>query len=182
MRAAAYVAAAGVLAPDALARLVILPVFKARRWRSLDKRERQDSLPLRQRAADTPHTLAFRDYTRVHGDGWVGPLLVTTIVVAKGHTHLFLEGEISIGQLPRPLEIRVFVEGQCLGGRRLGPGKTFALRLPLNALRPGKYEVKVVSNAYGVPDQVLGNGDFRPLSFRLRALNATSGDGGGRNS
>jgi hypothetical protein len=70
----------------------------------------------------------------------------------------------------------LFLDGQLLGRQRIGRKKEFTLRLPLKAIAPGSHELTIVSNVYSVPDKFLGNGDFRPLSFRLRQLTLTNGD------
>ena len=37
-------------------------------------------------------------------------------------------------------------------------------------LAPGTHELKILANWFTVPDRYLGNGDLRPLAFRLRRL------------
>jgi hypothetical protein len=176
IRTAAYLAAGGLLAPDVLANVVILPILKPRLWSLLQRLGRLRMPKLRRPQEDTPHTLAWRDFTGLHSDDWAGPTFITTIEIEPGQTQLRLAGDIMLGRLPRPLELDLFIDGQLLGRQRIGRKKEFALRLPLNAIVLGSHELKIVSNVYSVPDTFLGNGDFRPLSFRLRHLTLTNED------
>ncbi len=169
LRTAVYLVAGGLLAPDVLANVIILPVLKPRLWGLLQKRS-QIRLPQLRRTPDAPHTLAWRDFTGQHGDGWAGPTFITTIEAEPGDTQLQLDGEIMLGRLPRPLEIELYIDDQLLGRQRIGRKKEFSVTFPLGAITPGEHTVKFVSNTYSVPDKIMSNGDFRPLSFRLRQL------------
>jgi hypothetical protein len=175
LRTVAYVVAGGLLAPDVLANIVILPVIKPRLWGLLQQRRRLHRPRFRQAQADTPHTLAWRDFVGLHDDSWAGPTYITTIDVTPAHIAIQLDGEIMPGRLSRPLELELFLDGQSLARERIGRKKEFTLRLPLRGIVPGSHELMIVSNTYSVPDKLLGNGDFRPLSFRLRQLTLTNG-------
>jgi glycosyltransferase involved in cell wall biosynthesis len=176
LRTVAYIAAGGLLAPDVLANVIILPVIKPRLWNLLQQRGRLRLPRFRQARADAPHTLAWRDFAGLHSDGWAGPTYITTIDVKPEHTQLHLDGEIMLGRLPHPLELNLFLDGQPLGRQRIGRRKDFTLNIALKAIAPGSHELKIVSNTYGVPDNFMGNGDFRPLSFKLRQLTLMNGD------
>jgi hypothetical protein len=173
LRTAAYLVAGGLLAPDVLANVIILPVLKPRLWGLLQQRGRI-RLPRLRSAPDAPHTLAWRDFTGQHGDGWAGPTFITTIEAEPGDIQLQLDGEVMLGRLPRPLELELFLDGQPLGRQRIGRKKEFTLTVSLKAIAPGSHELKIISNTYGVPDKSMGNGDFRPLSFKLRQLTLTN--------
>jgi glycosyltransferase involved in cell wall biosynthesis len=175
LRTAAYLAAGGLLAPDVLANVIILPALRPRLWVLLQKRDRL-RLPRLRRAPDAPHTLAWRDFTGQHGDGWAGPTFITTIKAEPGDTQLQLDGEVMLGRLPRPLEIELYIDNQLLGRQRIGRKKEFSVTFTLRAITPGEHTVKIVSNTYSVPDKLMSNGDFRPLSFRLRQLLLTHGN------
>jgi glycosyltransferase involved in cell wall biosynthesis len=176
LRTAAYLAAGGLLAPDVLANVVIVPVLRPRLWKLLQKRDRLKLPRLWRPREETPHTLAWRDFVGLHGDGWAGPVLISAIDVAPGQTELLLEGDIAVGRLRRPLEIELYVDGQLLGRQRIGRKKEFSVIFPLGAITAGEHTVKIVSNTYSVPDAIMSNGDFRPLSFRLRQLTPTNGN------
>jgi hypothetical protein len=40
--------------------------------------------------------------------------------------------------------------------------------VPITHLAPGRYSLAVDASAYIVPHDLWGNGDFRPLAYRLR--------------
>lgn len=174
LRTAGYLAAGGVLAPDVLANVVLLPVLKPRLWSILQRRWRLRIPQLRRTQADPPHTLAWRDFTGLHSDGWAGPVYVTTLTIEPGQTHLTLAGSVALGRMPRPLEIELFLNDQSLGRQRIGRKQEFTVIVPLPAVAPGEHTLKIASNTYGVPEIYLGNGDFRPLSFKLRQLILTN--------
>jgi glycosyltransferase involved in cell wall biosynthesis len=175
LRTVAYLAAGGLLAPDVLANVVLVPVIRPRLWKLLQQRGRW-RLPRLRSVLDAPHTLAWRDFTGLHSDGWIGPVYVTDIEAEPGDTQLQLKGDIAIGRLPRPLEVELYVDDQLLGRQRIGRKKEFSVTFPLGVIAPGEHTVKIVSNTYSVPDNIAGNGDFRPLSFKLRQLILTNGN------
>jgi hypothetical protein len=175
LRTLAYLSAGGLLAPDVLANVVLVPVIRTRLWRLRQKRGGL-RLPRLRPVPDAPHTLAWRDFTGLHSDSWVGPVYVTDIEAKPGDTQLQLEGNVALGRLPRPLEVELYVDDQLLGRQRIGRKKEFSVTFPLGAITPGEHTVKIVSNTYSVPDNIAGNGDFRPLSFKLQQLILTNGN------
>jgi glycosyltransferase involved in cell wall biosynthesis len=172
MRTAAYVAAGALLAPDILADVLIVPVLKPR-IEPLLKRHGRLRLPrFLKRRKVAPHTLAWRDFTGMHSDGWVGPTFVTTINVEPTHRRLRLDGCASFLRLRWPLAIELYIDGTPMGQQRISRKADFTVMFPLHATTPGAHEVKIVSSSYTVAHDHLGNGDFRPLSFNLKQLAA----------
>jgi glycosyltransferase involved in cell wall biosynthesis len=127
---------------------------------------------LRQRVPPmSPLTLMWRTFTGLHADGGVGPTYVTDIRVVPGCRRLHLRGVAVAGQAPRP-DIRLYIDGQPLPAL---PSGTDALTVtaPLDGLSAGVHQLMVRSSFFIVPHEYLGNGDLRPLSFRLRELELT---------
>jgi glycosyltransferase involved in cell wall biosynthesis len=163
------IAGGAVLGPDVALDVLLVPVLKpgaraafaraAQLWRS--------PLP-------SPQTQAWRDFSALHADGWAGPRVVVPVEVAPGHRALTLVGKVAFGRLPRPLEIEAFLDGRPLGRHRVGRARDFSVTWPLPDIAPARHELQIVSNAYTVPHDVLGNQDFRPLSFRLEQLTLIS--------
>jgi glycosyltransferase involved in cell wall biosynthesis len=169
--AGARVAACAAFAPDVLAHAVLLPAvarhspiwFERLRW--LDRL-------CRPRTAH-PNIAVWRQFVRVHDDGWAGPVCRLPIRVGPGADHIELEGGIEIGHLPEPLEITFMVDGRPLGRHRVGRRTPFRAVLPLTGVAPGEHELQLLSNTYLVADDFRANADYRPLSFKLHQLKLT---------
>jgi glycosyltransferase involved in cell wall biosynthesis len=117
----------------------------------------------------SPLTLMWRPFTGMHADGGVGPTYVTDIRVVPGCRQLHLHGAPAVaGQSPPP-DIRLYIDGQPIAGQHCD-GEPFTVTAPLEGLSPGAHQLTVRSSSFIVPHEYLCNGDFRPLSFRLRGL------------
>jgi glycosyltransferase involved in cell wall biosynthesis len=167
LRAVPFAIMGSLLGPDLLADVVLMPVVKPRVWRVLAHTR---ALPRAWRRTESPQTLAWRDFSGLHADGWAGPTLVQPIKVEPNHTMLEIVGNVALGRLRRPLELELWIAGTSLGRQPTGTGQHFALLWSLKGVVPGTHEARVVSSEYSVPHHVLGNHDFRPLSFRLERL------------
>ncbi len=115
-------------------------------------------------------TLAWRGYERMHEDGWVGPIMQTALEVRPGQRLLRLEGAVEIGHHRRPLELELELGGRKLGRFPAARAGDFALTAPLDGVEGGRHELRVAASSYFVLHDFRGNGDFRPVSFRLRRL------------
>ena len=90
-------------------------MIRPRLWKLLQQRGRL-RLPRMRQAPDAPHTLAWRDFTGLHGDSWVGPVYITDIEVVSGQTQLLLEGYIALKweevyayeHTPHPIEYAMY--------------------------------------------------------------------------
>ncbi len=124
-----------------------------------------------------PQTLAWRDFTSQHKDGWLGPVFEGQVEVGVQHTHLQIQGACWEGQMSLPFEIEVLIDGISLG-KQVAPQKSsFELRYSLVGIAPGLHQAKVVSDSYFVPHNHFSNNDYRPLSFRLVKLEPQSAEG-----
>jgi glycosyltransferase involved in cell wall biosynthesis len=173
LRTLPYVAAGALLAPDIVADALVMPLLKPRLLKLL-----RQSARLRRRFRPRvlhPQTLAWRDFTALHGDRWAGPVLVTEIDVAPGQCQLVLAGNTRGFRLPRPLEFQLFVDQAPVGRGHAGRQQEFILKLPLGNLAPGRHELKIVANTFVVPHDYMGVQDFRPLVFKLSQLTVTDG-------
>jgi glycosyltransferase involved in cell wall biosynthesis len=165
--AALFGGAGTLLGPDVLADVFLLPRLGPRLQRAVRR-----TLRLFQGGRSgklRPETLAWRDFTAVHQDGWVGPTLIVSVEAGPRTTHLELSGQVVFGLKPEQCGLTVFVDG--VEAARLVPRKErFSFRVPLPSLPAGKHEVKVVAQTFVVLHDELRNGGFRPLSYRLARL------------
>jgi glycosyltransferase involved in cell wall biosynthesis len=168
-----YVVAGALLAPDLVADVLIMPILKPRLSQLLQRRVSLGRL-FKPRASH-PQTLAWRDFTAVHGDNWVGPVLITEIDVAPGQSQLVLTGSTYGFRMPRPLEFQFYIDQVPVGRSRAGRQTQFKLTLPLGSIAPGRHELKIAANTSIVPYEYLGIQDFRPLVFKLGELTLMDG-------
>jgi glycosyltransferase involved in cell wall biosynthesis len=168
LRTLPYFVAGALMGPDVVADVLLMPVLKPRLQNLIQKRGHlQQRFKPRQLG---PQTLAWRDFTALHGDNWAGPAMITDIAVEPGQTRLELVGSTGGFSMPRPLELDIFVDGTPVGRERIGRYAEFSCSVSLAALTPGSHELKIVSNTFVVPHDYLGVDDFRPLSFKLLDL------------
>lgn len=157
--------------PDVYADVVLLPTLEARfpnLHRKLGWLIRKCNPNMR-----FSQTLTFRGFDGVHVDNWVGPTLAVSVDVARGHSHVRLEGDgikLRLGRLPEPLTIEFFLDDRSLGRYTVGRESPFAVDVPLGDVRPGRHELRLKCNTFIVGHAYLNNEDYRPLSFRLKRL------------
>jgi glycosyltransferase involved in cell wall biosynthesis len=166
-RGMAYAVAGGLLGPDLVTNMVVVPRVKPylARLRGVSSR-----YPRIRRRADSPQTLAWRSFEALHPDGWAGPTIVQEITIEPKHTRLALVGAVAFGGFRRPLEIEASIDGRSLGRQKVGGGSRFSVQFPLDGITPGSHQLRLVSSEYSVPDTILGNQDYRPLSFKLESV------------
>jgi glycosyltransferase involved in cell wall biosynthesis len=124
----------------------------------------------RRRTEESPLTRAWMSFTGLHRDKSAGPRFVTHITVAAEHRMLYIDGAAVLPGLPRPLNLEVMLDGRQAHHEHLARGCHFSIGVPVAGLSPGEHELCVCSSAHLVLDDHLANGDYRPLSFRLRRL------------
>ena len=123
------------------------------------------------RARRSMQTTAWRGFTSLHHDGWAGPHVELTFDRPEGAAgcELLFEGATLPQALPGPLTLTVTVPGMSPTHVQVD-GNAFSTRLPIAHLVPGRHRLTVDANGFLVPHTRLGNGDYRPLSFRLVQL------------
>jgi len=156
------------LGPDVVMDVAVMPVLRPHLWNLLAKKGQLSGFLSRNRV--DPRTAAWRDFTSVHNDGWVGPVLVQRIDVGPTHRYLRVHGSVSLGNIQNRLEMEAFLDGRPLGRFDTGEQNDFAATFALGAVEPGPHELRLVSSRNVVPHQILASEDFRPLSFRLQQL------------
>jgi glycosyltransferase involved in cell wall biosynthesis len=165
------IAAGAALGPDVAIDALLLPGLKPGLRAAFHAQSR---LARRFRpAAASPQTQAWRDFVDLHADGWAGPQLVVPIDVASGNEAVVVAGRRALGNVRRPFEIEAFLDGTSLGRRSLGKERGFSVSWQLGGAAPGRHELRIVSSAYTVPHDLLGNQDYRPLAFSLEQLTLT---------
>jgi glycosyltransferase involved in cell wall biosynthesis len=121
------------------------------------------------------YTTVWRSYTNRHDDGCVGPHFATTIDLEPGSRWVLLEGAPIFGMLPEPLELEVRIDGQTVLDHRL-PSGPFCLAVPVAGFAPGPHQMEVRSRSFVLVNDFLGNGDYRPLAFKLIGLRVSGAD------
>ena len=156
-----------LLAPDIALALAVAPLAR----RAAGPARAVVQLVSGGRARRSMQTTAWRGFTSLHNDGWAGPHVELTFDLPDGATgcELLFEGETLPEALPEPLTLTVSVPGGSPALVQVD-GNAFSTRLPIAHLPPGRHHLTVDSNGFLVPHMRLGNGDYRPLSFRLVRL------------
>jgi glycosyltransferase involved in cell wall biosynthesis len=126
----------------------------------------------------SPLTLMWRDFTGVHGDGFVGPTFVTEIDTRAPDTHLELECGPVVGERPPRVDLDVRVDGRPLALECRASGRHLRIRAPLARQCAGKHQLSIHARPAIVPHELLGNGDFRPLTFHLQGLRVVGQEDG----
>jgi glycosyltransferase involved in cell wall biosynthesis len=168
-RAVPRIAAGALLGPEVALDVLLVPVLKPGARAAVARTARLLRTP-----DPRPQTQAWRDFSTLHADGWAGPRVILPVEVESGQSAVVVVGKVAFGRLPRPLEIEGFLDGRPVGRHRVGRARDFSVRWPLGDVSSGAHELQIVSNAYTVPHDLLGNQDFRPLSFRLEQLSLIS--------
>lgn len=115
-----------------------------------------------------PQTAAWRDFRDLHADGWAGPTVrVPFVRGADPGEILAIAGDAPL-PLPAPLSLVVRVAGVTPVEVAVQPDGAFRAEIPLTGVAPGSHIVEIAASASVVPHDLWGNGDYRPLSFRLQ--------------
>jgi glycosyltransferase involved in cell wall biosynthesis len=162
----AFLSGAVMCAPDLSFRRALLPRMGRHLERWWPQRAGAD---LWHPGHTSPATLAWRGFTGLYKSDFIGPTFISRIRVEPTHRVLELHLEGVTRPMPRPLNIDFYLDNQLVHQCRLRM-ETLAVCLPVAQLRPGTHELKIISSSYMVPHEHLGNGDFRPLSAKLRRL------------
>ena len=136
--------------------------------------------PLRRAGATVhPQTAAWRDFRQVHVDGWAGPSVRVPFTRDAGRDEVLVVAGDAPLPLPAPLSLTILVPGG--GSTTTSPAEdgTFRIEVPLAAVAGGVHEAEITSSTSVVPHDLWGNGDFRPLSFRLQQCDVRTVDSRG---
>ena len=112
-------------------------------------------------------TTVWRSFGELHPDGCVGPHYETTIHLERGSRWVQVEAAPIFGLLPEALTVEVAVDGKILLRHRLTAGGPFCLSVPVDGFAPGEHRLEVRSSSFVLADDFFGNGDYRPLVFKL---------------
>ncbi len=162
-----------ILAPDMVFDVVLIPAMKPRIANAVRRIRRPPRKPAR--SPSYPQTLAWKDFVARHADGWVGPQFHTLLQIEPGHTHIRLEGSHGALDPMRPLQLEIYLDNQRLAQTTIQTPACFSLHVPIGIPHRGTYQLRINSSSYLVPHQILGNDDYRPLSFKIEKLELVSG-------
>jgi glycosyltransferase involved in cell wall biosynthesis len=165
-------AACLAFAPDVAAHVVLLPQLARRRPGWFGKL--RGLARLVGPAGGHSESLTWRSFDRMHADGWAGPILQTALDVRPGQKRLHLEGTVEIGHHLEPLELALSLDGRPLGRFVAGRAGGFVVAASLDGVPPGRHELRVEANRFLVLHDFRGNGDFRPVSYKLRRLSVSA--------
>lgn len=100
---------------------------------------------------------------------WVTNRFSAYVGVSKEHTIFVIEGYVMLDHFPnKELCISFTVNDLEIGKHRFRSNGPFCLKMLLPQQFPeGKVKIKGYSNNFFIPDDVLGNGDRRELSFMI---------------
>ncbi len=172
LRALSLALAGTIVAPEVAFYVSVYPRVRDRAielWRKAARR-------LGRRGRLSPQTAAYLARTEAWSDGWVGPRLVVTQDTESTVEALTLRGWADTRCVLQPLVLTVRVNERIVGRHRILDVGDFAVRMRLaERLAPGTHTVEVAASAWFVPDQLAGNGDFRPLAWRVAELELAAG-------
>jgi glycosyltransferase involved in cell wall biosynthesis len=170
VRAIPYALGGGVLAPKVAFYVGIYPPFRARANGLL----RHALSRLAERRGIPPQTVVYLEHTEPWGDGWAGPRVLVRPEATPGARVVVVQGWVELSYMSKPLTLSVRVDGQEVGQEGVERSGDFVLQLPL--LRPltsGEHSVEVEASSWYVPHRFTGNGDFRPLAWRMTEVRLT---------
>jgi len=114
-----------------------------------------------------PQTRAWRGFTALHHDGWSGPTLTLDVERPAGDAPLLIiEGDAPM-PLAAPLVLTFRLAGTARQEVQVGDPPEFRVSLPLADVPPGTRTLHIEANGSFVPHDLWGNGDYRPLAFRI---------------
>ncbi len=167
LRAVPHALAGGILAPEVAFYVGVYPTLRARAtgvWKKALER-------LGQLGGLLPQTAVYLDRTEAWSDGWVGPRLVIGREAGRPAQAVDLRGWADLRYMSRPLVLTIRVDNEVMGRHRIGESGDFVAHIPFaDPLAPGTHTVQVEASAWFVPHRFTRNGDFRPLAWRMGAV------------
>ena len=117
----------------------------------------------------SPQTQAWLGFHSLHPDQWAGPVFAQELDLPAppARRRLVLQGFTEPTALPRGLVLDVSVGDAVRDQIDLKGNSAFSRELSLDRLGPGRHQLVIRANCYVVPHSRWGNGDYRPLSYRL---------------
>jgi glycosyltransferase involved in cell wall biosynthesis len=162
--AATHALAGVVLAPEVAFYVGVYPVLRDRAtgvWKKILNH-------LAQMEGMAPQTAVYLDRTEAWSDGWVGPCLIVCRDTALPAQSVGVRGWTDLRYMRKPLVLTVSVDDRLIGRHRIREPGDFVVRIPLaDPLNPGAHTVKVEASGWFVSHRFTGNGDYRPLAWRM---------------
>ena len=116
----------------------------------------------------SPTTARYLEQTEAWSDGWVGPRLAVTREIERQARVVRVAGSADLQHVTKPLILTVRLNGRAIGRHRVHqPGDFSCGFLSRILFHLGLHTVDVEASTWFVPDDQTGNGDLRPLAWRL---------------
>jgi glycosyltransferase involved in cell wall biosynthesis len=164
VQAVTHALAGAILAPEVAFYVGVYPSLRDRAtgvWKTvLDRLARMGGV--------APQTAVYLDRTDGWSDGWVGPRLIVGRATALPAQSVGVRGWADLRYMRKPLILTVRVDNQVIGRHPLREPGDFVAQIPFaDPLAPGAHTVEVEASAWFVPHRFTGNGDYRPLAWRM---------------
>jgi glycosyltransferase involved in cell wall biosynthesis len=116
----------------------------------------------------SPQTAAYLDRAEPWADGWVGPRLLVTREASDAAEMVGLSGWVDLSYIGRPQVFTVSIDGRVVGRHRVDRTGDVVVELPLpGPVPPGRHTLLVEASGWFVSHAITGNGDHRPLAWRV---------------
>ncbi len=156
-----------IIAPEVVFYVVIFPSFKTSGSTLIDK-----LLTVFARRGDYPQTQAILSHTTTWDDLWVGPLFVNTIPHQNSTSKktILIKGFADTTYLDIPLVLSISINDSPIAEREISQKGDFELLLDWKTEVEQPITITVKANTYFIPHQFSRNGDYRPLSWKVLAV------------
>ena len=157
-----------IITPEVVFYIVIFPALKTTGGTLFGK-----LLRVLTRRVDYPQTQANLSHTTTWDDLWVGPLFVYTIPSENTITKnkILIKGFADPTFLDLPLILSISINDSPVAKREINKKGEFELLFDLEANVKTPITILVEANIYFIPHQFSRNGDYRPLSWKVLAVN-----------
>jgi len=162
-----YAVPAGFLAPEVGFYVGVYPVL-SEKAKGVARKVAQY---VRRGKVVDPKTEVYFDHMDAWDDGFAGPCLSIFKDAPEGAKALMIEGEISFPFTGQGQSLTIVVDGLEMGRFKIEKDGFFTLPIHVEKVAaPGRKHIEIKAGAWYVPHYYLKNGDFRPLSWRVRRV------------
>ncbi len=165
-RAAVFIGLGCALAPVVSLRYALYAMPHNRSIRALRRLVLQCG-----RGRPTPFTSVYANYHDLWTDQWAGPKLTLVRNASTAPQTLLIRGVADIDLLGEALRLRIGVAGHVLEESCVRQNGPFEFRVPLPpGIEPGPVAIEINANTSFVINNILRNGDTRPLAWKVAEI------------